>query len=87
MLNSNQLRKIRDEDIPIILKALEMKALDLRVELSKSYQNHLYMETFYNTKVSYFYIDLRSPSEFCEKILNSADSCKLCKLKKVRHVK
>ena len=51
MQNSEQLRKINNEEVPRILKELKKQSLNLQDELRNSYQIHLYMDNFYNEKV------------------------------------
>jgi len=50
MLNSEQLQKINNEEVPRILKELKKQTLNLQDELRNSYQIHLYMDNFYNEK-------------------------------------
>ena len=56
MLNSEQLQKINNEEVPRILKELKKQSLNLQDELRNSYQIHLYMDNFYNEKVKMLYV-------------------------------
>ena len=78
MLNSEQLRKISNEDVPKIFKELKKLSLSYQDELRNSYQKHLSMDNFYNEKVKFFCVYIHFISLFVfsniSKSVNLTDS-------------